>query len=42
VPFSLTRAVNLGHNRPAPSSEATIAVITCGANISPYWLLVRS
>ncbi len=39
--FSLTRLVRPGQSRPAPSSEATIAVLTWGTNISPYWLLDR-
>ena len=40
--FSLARRARLGHSRPAPSSEATIAVLTCGTNMIPYWLCDRS
>ncbi len=40
--FSLARRVTPGQSRPAPSSEATIAVLICGRNSSPYWLLDRS
>jgi len=40
--FSLARRVRPGQSRPAPSSEATIAVLICGMNSTPYWLLDRS
>ena len=40
--FSLARRVRPGQSSPAPSSEAAIAVLICGTNSSPYWLLVRS
>lgn len=28
--------------RPAPSREVAMAVTTCGRNIAPYWVLLRS
>ena len=40
--FSLARRARPGQSSPAPSSEATIAVVICGTNMTPYWLLDRS
>src|ERR1700734_815789 len=36
------RRARPGPTRPAPSRAAVTAVITCGTNISPYWLLDRA
>jgi hypothetical protein len=40
--FSPARRARLGHSRPAPSSEATIAVVICGTKMTPYCVPDRS
>ena len=41
-PRSSTRLLLNRRARWAPSSEVTMAVSTCGRNMAPYWVLLRS